>query len=177
MTAEKKTDCRSFSQFLLGYFLINLLFYYFFPGQGGSRGLQTRTNKDRIRVLSPSPLRGKRGTQETGRGETQTRTKDGPSGLDVQPQQSFSAQPGTRLRADRGLRQPGLGSDAAAVLNLFYLTHHHVGSFPLTHNEATRELLCKDCFLAAETFLSVPSLLSTTTRPSLFCLVYNISLI
>lgn len=61
-------------------------------------------------------------------------------------------------------------------VDLFYFTHH-VGSFTLTHDKATRELLCKDCFLAAETSLSVPlSCWPQHALTVLSCLQYKLDL-
>lgn len=63
-------------------------------------------NKERIRVLSCSLLRRKRSTQEPGGGDTQTRTKDSPLGLDVQPRLLFGGAGDTRreLTARSGSR-------------------------------------------------------------------------
>lgn len=118
-TSEKQTvdPSRDWHWFLLGCFLLDFSFY-FCPWSGwesGSCKWTQHMNKARIRGLSRSPLRRKRSTHETGRGETQTRTKDSPLGLDVQPQQSLSAEPVPRSRAARAFRQPGLWSDTAAV--------------------------------------------------------------
>jgi len=142
-------------------------------GVGGCKW--THMNKVHIHVLSRSPLRRKRSTQETGRVETQTRTKDSPLGLDVQPQQSFSVEPVT---PPSRVSAPAAGTPLRhrCRVDLFHVTHH-VGSFTLTHDKATRELLCKDCFLAAETFLSIP----LSCRPQhaltvLSCLQYKLDL-
>lgn len=95
---------------LVGLFLNLLLFFFSLVRVGVGGCKQTHMNKDLIRVLSHSPLRRKRSTQETGSGETQTRTKDSPLGLDVQPQQSFSAEPVTppKLTERSGSRDSAL---------------------------------------------------------------------
>lgn len=116
-------------------------------------------------------------------------------GLDVQPLQSFfglglvwvfgfffffpvGGASSIPPRAGRALQEPGLCSATAAAW-ISFLSLTTVESFTLTHDKATRELLCKDCFLAAETFSFHPSLSPVdrdTTLTVLSCLQYKLDL-
>lgn len=91
-TVEKQ-NCGYFLRLAQLYWAISSLIYHHnspLPGRepGVAEGLVNNARPPRFVLLSAE----KRCTQETGRGETQPRTKDSPLGLDVQPLQSFRAE-------------------------------------------------------------------------------------